>query len=119
MDAAGLGRQIEERISRLNAERLERLARGAAELVQQEWRATEIAHNRTGHYRTSIQVRTVEATAERATVETGTDDPAAVYLEYGTSHQSARPVMRPAYDAAKGPGARQMADGVAAALGAK
>ena len=66
---------------------------------------------KTGTYRRSFHIETVEKTPERCTVQVGTDSPYGKRLEYGfvgadklgrVYNQSPRPHVRPAFDENKG-----------------
>ena len=66
---------------------------------------------KTGTYRRSFHMETVEKTPERCTVQVGTDSPYGKRLEYGfvgadklgrVYNQSPRPHVRPAFDENKG-----------------
>jgi hypothetical protein len=94
---------------------LEAATRAAALPVLNQVRITEPEGGRTpyksGTYRRSFAMETVEKSSERCRVEVGTDAPQARRLEYGfvgadklgrVYNQAARPHIRPALDENKG-----------------
>lgn len=94
---------------------LEAATRAAALPVLNQVRITEPEGGRTpyktGTYRRSFHMETVEKTPERCTVIVGTDAPQAKRLEYGfvgpdklgrVYNQAARPHIRPALDENRG-----------------
>ncbi len=94
---------------------LEAATRAAALPVLNQVRITEPEGGRTpyktGTYRRSFHMETVEKTPERCTVQVGTDSPYGKRLEYGfvgadklgrVYNQSPRPHVRPAFDENKG-----------------
>ena len=94
---------------------LEAATRAAALPVLNQVRITEPEGGRTpyktGTYRRSFHIETVEKSSERCRVEVGTDAPQARRLEYGfvgadklgrVYNQAARPHIRPALDENRG-----------------
>ncbi len=77
---------------------------------------------KTGTYRRSFHMETVEKTPERCTVQVGTDSPYGKRLEYGfvgadklgrVYNQSPRPHVRPAFDENKGAAVEEFRGAVA------
>ena len=99
----------------VRGEALEAATRAAALPVLNQVRITVPEGGRTpyktGTYRRSFHMETVEKTPERCTVQVGTDSPYGKRLEYGfvgadklgrVYNQSPRPHVRPAFDENKG-----------------
>lgn len=87
----------------LPKEKVVAVALAGGEVIADTWKMLELPHNVTGEYQRTIAVHIIDAGPDYCEISVGTTAPQARFLEWGTSKQAAQPVMRPAYDQAKGP----------------
>lgn len=103
-DTGDANAEIQEFLRRfLPKEKVIAVALAGGEVIADTWRMLELPHNKTGEYQETIAVHIIDAGPDYCEISVGTTAPQARFLEWGTSKQSAQPVMRPAYDQAKGP----------------
>lgn len=97
----------------VSGEALERVLRDACQPMLD--RAISLAPNKSGNLKRHIQLRTKHSNASASAIlevkdsGVGGDVREAIFSEFGTSHQPAKPFMRPAFEASK--------DGVLNAVG--
>jgi HK97 gp10 family phage protein len=112
-DTSSLQREVKELIDRiLPPEKIVQVAIAGGNVIADAWRMLEAPHTVTGEYQETIQVHIVDKDERSVEIMVGTTAPQARYLEYGTSKETAQPVMRPAYDMAMGPAEAAMQEAI-------
>lgn len=109
---AGIPSDIKAYLARkLTPQRIVEIALAGGEVIADAWRLIELPHNVSGEYQSTIMVHISEddAAPGKAAVIVGTTSKHARWLEFGTVHEAAQPIMRQAYDYAVFPAKAKMA----------
>jgi HK97 gp10 family phage protein len=102
IDSGQLKSDVAEIIHRiLPPEAIVEIALAGGKVIEDQWKVLEAPHTVTGEYQATIEMHLVGSGNDNAAIIVGTPAKQARYLEYGTSKETAQPVMRPAYDLSK------------------